>query len=899
MAEPAKQFSLNITAIPEELQALKQWVAWRAIWNEERKKWDKQPVNPYNGRLAATNNPGSWGKIHAAIKHYERNGLAGIGFVFTKDDPYIGIDIDKCVNESRELSSVAKEIVDEIQSYTEYSPSGRGVHIIVKGTMPEQGNRNDKVGLEMYSFGRYFTFTGTHIEGTLATVEERSEAIKRIHTKYIEKDNGPSINRMPRPEITLSDRDLIEKAISAKGGERFSQLWKGDTSDYGGDHSRADQALCCMLAFWTGGDYGRIDSLFRQSGLYREKWDKRHYGNGDTYGQRTIQQALSRTREYYEPGQKNEHRAAQVYREDRAGVTVVDGVFKPVTELAPEFEPEAWEEPIPFSEYELPGFPLEVFPQWLQDHVRAVARSTLSPIDLAANTALGVISVATARKIDIRVHDSWREPLNIWLMPLLPPSEMKSPVVKQYAKVVYDFESELHEKIGAEVEQSIQTYDYMKKKLEAIKMAAAKAAAGVGQKNQKTKSELEYRHEIEELAEDIRTFQVKVYPKLLVGDVTAERLAGIIAEQGERIGILSPEGGLIFKLFSRYSKNGDVNLEVYLSSYTGEPYTVDRAGGKCLRLRRPALTMLAVAQPAVLQGLAGKKEYAEYRGKGLLGRFLYSIPKPAVGSRIFSDSFYAIPESIQSEYERRINALLQIDTGGVTALMQLELEAQHEFISFRKRLEPKLAANGEMAVAPDWGGKLHGQCIRLAGILHMIYHAGQGDSWKTPITLLTMKKAIKLCEDYYFHHALAAFSLMGESIKTSPAKIVLEYILSCGESTFTQRDLYRKFRGRVQTVKEMEEILAVLEEREYIHKLPTKKGTGRKSVVYEITPIRTKWTICQNDDEARNGAGSGVLTNQDKIEVDFGQNQSSSNIVKMSKTSKENEHDFSIREGEI
>ncbi|MCM0758121.1 hypothetical protein M7775_05965 [Sporomusa sphaeroides DSM 2875] len=108
MAEPAKRFNLDINKIPEELQAVKQWVAWRAIWKEDRQKWSKQPVNPYTGSLAATNDPGTWGEFHAAVNHAERNGLAGIGFVFTKNDPYMGIDLDKCVDESGELSSIAK-----------------------------------------------------------------------------------------------------------------------------------------------------------------------------------------------------------------------------------------------------------------------------------------------------------------------------------------------------------------------------------------------------------------------------------------------------------------------------------------------------------------------------------------------------------------------------------------------------------------------------------------------------------------------------------------------------------------------------------------------------------------------------------------------------------------------
>ncbi len=93
----------------------------------------------------------------------------------------------------------------------------------------------------------------------------------------------------------FDDRDLLDKASAASNGASFDALWRGDLSGYG-SASEADLALCNHLAFWTGGDPARIDSLFRQSGLMRDKWDR------EDYRDRTIAKALEGRTEFYTPG---------------------------------------------------------------------------------------------------------------------------------------------------------------------------------------------------------------------------------------------------------------------------------------------------------------------------------------------------------------------------------------------------------------------------------------------------------------------------------------------------------------------------------------------------------------------------------------------------------------------
>jgi putative DNA primase/helicase len=235
------------------------------------------------------------------VSAHKKHGHHGIGFVFTPEDDLCGVDLDGCLDpETGKIESWAQEIIEELDSYTEISPSGTGVHILLRGKLPE--GRNRKGRFEAYDRSRYFTMTGKHLAGTPRAIGSRQEELRRV----VERMFGePSANgqRGPAtaPELLssgLSDAQIIEKASAAENGERFCQLWAGDASNYE-SQSEADLALCSHVIFWTGGDQGRVEELFRRSGLYRPKWDERHYGDGKTYGQITIEKALEGATEYY------------------------------------------------------------------------------------------------------------------------------------------------------------------------------------------------------------------------------------------------------------------------------------------------------------------------------------------------------------------------------------------------------------------------------------------------------------------------------------------------------------------------------------------------------------------------------------------------------------------------
>ncbi len=226
-----------------------------------------------------------------ALDTYRSGLVDGIGFVFSKDDPYTGIDLDGCYDpEANVLDPWAQKIITRLNTYTELSPSGTGVHLIIKGQLPGKGRR--KGPIEVYSEGRYFTMTGARLDGTPACIADRSAELETLYQGLFADTNavGPASDTSDNHPSVQDDDDLIERARSARNGAAFSKLWSGDWSGYD-SHSEADLALCGMLHFWTSGDTERADGLFRCSGLLRPKWDERH---GElTYGEMTLAKAVS------------------------------------------------------------------------------------------------------------------------------------------------------------------------------------------------------------------------------------------------------------------------------------------------------------------------------------------------------------------------------------------------------------------------------------------------------------------------------------------------------------------------------------------------------------------------------------------------------------------------------
>jgi primase-polymerase (primpol)-like protein len=175
--------------------------------------------------------------------------------------------------------------------------------VLVEGDLPD--GRNRRGSIELYDSARFFTVTGDPVEEMSDRIARRQDALDAIHRDYVQEEShdrneADSESTPETGSVDLDDVEVLEKARKAENGEKFEHLWKGHTAGYD-SHSEADMALCCLLAFWTGGDRSQMDRLFRQSGLMREKWDETHYADGSTYGEKTIERALSTVTEHYDP----------------------------------------------------------------------------------------------------------------------------------------------------------------------------------------------------------------------------------------------------------------------------------------------------------------------------------------------------------------------------------------------------------------------------------------------------------------------------------------------------------------------------------------------------------------------------------------------------------------------
>lgn len=297
--------TINAESIPSELRERPQWVIWK--FEQRAGRPTKVPYCAASpAARASVSDPATWGTFVEALAQVQLGIGDGLGYVFAADDPFAGVDLDRCLQQGR-LHHAAAALVSRLDSYTEVSPSGSGVHVIVRAGLnghPRKRTRAAGFGgeFESYDVGRFFCFTGRHVRGTPTTIEARQDELEQVLAMIFPPEpERPPVKRPAEP-LDIDDEELLERARRARDGVKFSALYDGDTSGYDGDHSRADAALVAKLVFWTAGDGGRVDRLFRRSALMRDKWDERR---GDTtYGELTVARALGRATDFYTPRAK-------------------------------------------------------------------------------------------------------------------------------------------------------------------------------------------------------------------------------------------------------------------------------------------------------------------------------------------------------------------------------------------------------------------------------------------------------------------------------------------------------------------------------------------------------------------------------------------------------------------
>lgn len=297
--------------VPACLRERPQWVAWRYI--ERDGKQTKAPVNALTGGLADSTDAATWTTFQQAVAACQQQpNLAGVGFVFTPDDPYCGVDLDDCIDpESGQVKDWAAEFIVQLASYTETSPSGTGVKVFLKANKP--GSRCRKAyedgEVEIYDRDRFFTVTGQRLPNVPSDVELRQKPLDAVYNAVFGDDGCsnegaaptllPDLEPSDSGQVALDDDEIIHLASSQRrSGAKFATLWSGDWNAHFNSASEADSSVVFTLAFYTKNPV-QIDRLFRRSGLMRAKWDEQH--GEQTYGATTIAKALAKVTKQFVP----------------------------------------------------------------------------------------------------------------------------------------------------------------------------------------------------------------------------------------------------------------------------------------------------------------------------------------------------------------------------------------------------------------------------------------------------------------------------------------------------------------------------------------------------------------------------------------------------------------------
>ncbi|MEV7264184.1 DUF3987 domain-containing protein [Micromonospora aurantiaca] len=431
---------------------------------------------------------------------------------------------------------------------------------------------------------------------------------------------------------------------------------------------------------------------------------------------------------------------------------------------------EQWDDPLPLGwQAALPPFPTDALPSTLARFVRGLALEVQTPADLPGSVVLGILAACVGGRVVVVVRRGWREPTNLFVVPVMPPGSRKSAVISVCRAPLTEAEVALAEQVGQLIRDRRTEREIREQLADTAKRAAAKDGDPV---------------KIMEAQEAVRVAEqvvVPAYPRLTASDATPEALITLLANQGGRIAAISAEAGIFTSLTGRYSKSP--NLDPILMAHAGDAILVDRRGREPERVDAPALTLVASIQPFALRELV---ERPDFGGRGVLARILWALPVDNTGHRDVEPP--EMPERDREAYRHLIYDLaLTMAERDTPALVALSEAARKVHLEYHRAVEYRLRRGGELGadLVREWGSKLAGAVARIAGCLH-----AATASLADPISEATMRAAVEL-GDYYQAHAVAALAASGDDKATADARLLLSWLVDKGLALFKLRDLQR------------------------------------------------------------------------------------------------------------
>lgn len=259
--------------VPEEMKARPNWVAVRTQQSEDRLR--KYLIDCHTGKFAESDNPETWTDFDSACKYAKENGCETIAYALDGKDGICCIDLDHCIDENGDMTPIANVVKGYRGSYSERSVSGKGLHYFGKTKGLDVRTFSKNGDLEFYQKSHFIAMTGDMLGGNKlmdidgTRIQELIEAKCEKRTAW--KGSGSGVEGLS----IMSDRDVVEKACTAKHGETFKALYEGQ--DLQNNHSNSDMSLMNRLAFWCNGDKEQMLRIFATSGLYRPDKSASYY----------------------------------------------------------------------------------------------------------------------------------------------------------------------------------------------------------------------------------------------------------------------------------------------------------------------------------------------------------------------------------------------------------------------------------------------------------------------------------------------------------------------------------------------------------------------------------------------------------------------------------------------
>lgn len=410
-----------------------------------------------------------------------------------------------------------------------------------------------------------------------------------------------------------------------------------------------------------------------------------------------------------------------------------------------------WQPFIPLDKSEPPPFPMETLPPVLRNISQTVGASDQIDEAVPALMGLGAVATLAQKTARVRATGRWSEQLSLFVVILAESGERKSSAYPTMVGPVHELEAELEA-------QERESRLYRNEQRRALEAQLATARKGAG--SRKGEGGAGPNSSVDEAAQLAAERELmgpeETAPRLAVDDVTTPALKTLMAANGGRIGLLSPEAGFLSVLKGAYSSNGDpADMSALLSAYTGsEPIVVDRTGRSGERIPRPALSVVMVGQPRVFEELCRIPGAQE---RGLVARFVVARVNSLAGSRflIVDDEPEPADTPAGRAYAAVLRELADRKVSDAPPVLRLSDEALEHYREWHDALEVERAPEGgAWSVIAEFAGKAHGLALRYAGLFHLCEdsQAQDGDL----IDLDTMRRACALADWSLEAHRAAA-----------------------------------------------------------------------------------------------------------------------------------------------